>query len=71
MHNIRTARMSETQAVHTIMTACRANEKREAKKIGAWDVTFSKLPNGMYRAKVYAPGSDELAASALVDEFDR
>ena len=70
MNSLQHITISETQAVHAIMTACRANEKREARKVGAWSVSFTKLPNGQHRADVRAAGSTELAATALVDEFD-
>ena len=72
MNSLQHITISETQAVHLIMTACRANEKREDRKVGDWSVEFIKLTfsQGQHRANVRAAGSTELAATALVDEFD-
>lgn len=70
MNSLQHTTISETQAVHTIMTACRANQARDPRLVGAWSVTFTKLMNGMHRANVRANGSSEVAATAIVDEFD-
>lgn len=72
MHSLKHITITETHATHAIITACRANEKREPRKVGAWSVEFTKLTfsNGEYRANVRATGSTELAATAVVDQYD-
>lgn len=64
--------ISENSIMNIVFDACRANEKREPRTVGAYYVKFRRIANtndlGAYVYRGNANGS--LVGRATVDEFD-